>query len=239
MIHYHGLPITPATAAIEAVGGGHAFVSFLHQQQVGIALSVCQSFAVDNGAFSAWKSGRPITDWSPFYAWVESLCRHPSFDWAVMPDDITGDAESNDRLLDQWPLARHIGAPVWHMHEPIERLVRLAREWPRICLGSSGGFAQVGSSMWWDRMNAAMASICDEHGLPITKLHGLRMLNPSVFSHLPLASADSTNIAQNVGIDVRWKGTYAPPTKEARARLIRLRIEAYNGADRWNDPIFT
>lgn len=57
MIHYHGLPITPATAAFAAVGGGHAFVSFRYADQLGLALEICQSFAVDNGAFSAWKSG--------------------------------------------------------------------------------------------------------------------------------------------------------------------------------------
>ncbi len=63
MIHYHGLPITPATAAVRAISGGHAFVSFRHPEQLTIALEVAQSFAVDNGAFSAWRSGEPIDDW--------------------------------------------------------------------------------------------------------------------------------------------------------------------------------
>jgi hypothetical protein len=55
MIHYHGLPITPATAAAKVMTGRHAFVSFAHQQQLDVALEVCQSFALDNGAFSAWR----------------------------------------------------------------------------------------------------------------------------------------------------------------------------------------
>ena len=54
MIHYHGLPITPATAALRAISGGHAFISFMHPDQLTIALESSQSFAVDNGAFSAW-----------------------------------------------------------------------------------------------------------------------------------------------------------------------------------------
>ena len=93
MIHYHGLPITPATAACAAVGGGHAFVSFRYADQLGLALEICQSFAVDNGAFSAWKSGKPITDWTGYYAWVDEICRSPSFDFAVIPDVIDGDEE--------------------------------------------------------------------------------------------------------------------------------------------------
>ena len=56
MIHYHGLPITPASAAAKVLSGRHAFVSYLNPQQLEIAIEVCQSFAVDNGAFSAWKN---------------------------------------------------------------------------------------------------------------------------------------------------------------------------------------
>ena len=43
MIHYHGLPITPTTAAARAVHAGHAFVSFHRPEQLGIALEVAQS----------------------------------------------------------------------------------------------------------------------------------------------------------------------------------------------------
>jgi hypothetical protein len=67
VIHYHGMPITPTTAAAKAVFSGHAFVSFRYPEQLGIVLDVAQSFAVDNGAFSAWRSGSPVTDWNPFY----------------------------------------------------------------------------------------------------------------------------------------------------------------------------
>jgi len=50
MIHYHGLPITPATVANYAVQAGHAFVSYAHADQIGIALKICQSFAINNEA---------------------------------------------------------------------------------------------------------------------------------------------------------------------------------------------
>jgi hypothetical protein len=109
MIHYHGLPISPTTAAAHAISAGHAFISFAHAEQLGIAVNVCQSFAVDNGAFSAWKAGAPITDWRPFYEWAEACRRIPSCDFAVIPDVIDGDEEENDELLDQWPLPRWFG----------------------------------------------------------------------------------------------------------------------------------
>jgi hypothetical protein len=55
-----------------------------------------------------------------------------------------------------------------------------------------------------------------------------------VFTLLPLSSADSTNIGRNVGIDQHWKkGNYLPPTKEARAAVMRARIESHNAATRY------
>lgn len=234
MIHYHGTPITPATAAVYALRGGHAFVSFLHPEHLALVIDVCQSFAVDNGAFSAWRGGAPITDWSDYYEWVREVSRYPSFDFAIIPDVIDGDEVANDELIAEWPFPVWIGAPVWHMHESMDRLKRLASDYPRVCLGSSGAFAQIGTVAWWGRMHEAMDAICDKRGWPACKLHGLRMLDVEVFTRLPFSSADSTNIARNIGIDSRWKGTYTPPTKEARALVIRERIEAQNAPAVWD-----
>jgi hypothetical protein len=233
MIHYHGLPITPATAAVEAVAAGHAFVSFAHSFQLSLAAEACQSFAIDNGAFSAWKQGKPVADWRLFYEWAAMCKRVPSCDFAVIPDVIDGTEADNDALLTEWPLPKWFGAPVWHMHESLNRLERLAATFPRICIGSSGEFAAVGSVAWWGQMARAMRVLCNDDGEPLCKVHGLRMLNPEIFARLPLSSADSTNIARNIGIDQAWRGTYSPPTKEARAALMRRRIESVNGSQRW------
>lgn len=236
MIHYHGSPITPATAALRAINSGHSFVSFQHPEQLGLALEVAQTFAIDNGAFSAWRSGKPIIDWSRYYAWVAELHLYPSFDFAVIPDVIDGDEAANDGLITEWPwrkTAPWVGAPVWHMHESLERLFRLAMEFPRICIGSSGEYAVVGSPRWWIRMAEAMDVLCDKSGRPICKIHGLRMLDPEVFTRFPFASADSTNIGQNIGIDSKWRGPYTPASKESRAQVMRERIEAYQSQTFW------
>lgn len=234
MIHYHGLPITPETAAATVLSAGHGFVSFAEPRNLGLAAAVCQSFAVDNGAFSAWKAGKPIQNWAPFYDWAAACKRIPACDFAVVPDVIDGGEAENDALLAEWPLPRWFGAPVWHMHESMERLERLASGWPRVCIGSSGEFATIGTVAWWGRIAQAMRVVCDDEGQPMVKLHGLRMLNPDVFTRIPFASADSTNIGRNIGIDQAWKGNYMPPTKEARAQVMRSRIESHNAPARWS-----
>ena len=55
----------------------------------------------------------------------------------------------------------------------------------------------------------------------------------NMFSRLPLASADSTNIGRNIGIDQAWRGTYTPPDKATRARVMRARIESVNAPAVW------
>lgn len=234
MIHYHGLPITPESAAASAVTAGHAFISYRRREQLPLAIAVCQSFAIDNGAFSAWREGSPVTDWQPFYAWAGECLRVPSCDFAVIPDVIDGDEKANDALLAEWPLPRWFGAPVWHLHESLARLQVLVTNWPRVCFGSSGEFAQIRTQQWWRRMAEAMRVACDDDGRPLARLHGLRMLDPQVFTQFPFASVDSTNIGMNVGKDQNWRGPYQPATKEARAVVMRNRIEAHNAPARWD-----
>jgi hypothetical protein len=239
MIHYHGLPITPTTAAALAVTAGHAFVSYAHSDQLPIAIEVCQSFAVDNGAFSAWKKGTPVLDWSGYYDWSLSAKLTPSCDFAVIPDVIDGSESDNDALLAEWPHGNWFGTPVWHLNESISRLERLAADYPRVCFGSSGQYANIGTTDWWVQMAVAIRAISDKYGRPMVKIHGLRMLNPCVFTKFPFASADSTNIGRNIGIDQSWKGNYMPPSKEIRAQVMRTRIESYNAPARWSFAIPT
>lgn len=229
MIPYHGLPVTPATAAAKLLAGRHAFVSHAHPEQIEIAVEVARSFALDNGAFSAWTRGHK-PDWERYYGWVSDLLRFPGFDFAVIPDSIEGGEEENDALISAWPHG-HAGAPVWHLHESLERLDRLSREWPRVCIGSSGDFSRPGSPAWWGRMSEAMGVACDD-GFPRTKLHGLRMMDPELRS-IPFSSVDSTSVGQNVGIDGAWRGPYSPPTKEWRAVILAERYEQTPCAQRW------
>lgn len=232
MIHYHGGPITPDPCAIKAWRARHAFVSFAAPQQIGLAARLSQSFALDNGAFSFWKAKRPV-NWLGYYCWVDEWRHHPGCDFAIIPDIIDGSEADNDQLANEWPFPRAHSAVVWHVNESVERLVRLTKEYPRVCIGSSGAFDVSRPSAFLERMAQVMPLIVDRHGRPLCKLHGLRMLNPAIFQKLPLASADSTNVARNIGIDSAWRGTYSPTSKETRASILVERIESVNGACAW------
>lgn len=233
MIHYHGAPITPLEVAGAAWTARHAFVSFESPDQVAFAAEVCQSFALDNGAFSKWQRGEGAVDIRAYVAWVDEWKRHPGFDWCVIPDKIDGTEFENDAMLGAF---REAGGdllnsvPVWHLHESTARLKYLCHAYRRVALGSSGQWAEVGTDAWWERMSEAMDAICDSQGRPPCKLHGLRMLNPTVFSHLPLASADSSNVAQN---HWRERQLYQLTPKMGALKIID-RIEAHASAPKWS-----
>lgn len=230
MIHFHGGPITPDTCALRAWKGRHAFISFAKPYQLPMASDICQSFALDNGAFSFHKQKSKV-DWEEYYEFVARWKNHPRFAFAVIPDVIGGSCEENDQLLADWPHGKFTGAPVWHMNEPDERFIKLCAEYPRVCIGSMGEYDAKKPSLCRARLKDLIRHVVDENGYPITKLHGLRMLNKDIFQEVPFSSADSTNVARNIGINKAWdKSAYAPASKETRAAVLVERIESFNSA---------
>lgn len=237
MIVYHGTPFGGDRGGVTRfLSGRHALIPYPRQEDCQTAMDVCQTVIFDNGAFTAWKQGQPVSDWSGYYDWCDEWHQHPAFAWAIIPDVIDGSEADNDALLNEWP--SHIeGVPVWHLHESFERLDALC-SWPRLCLGSSGEYATLGSKHWMRRMRDAMEIICPgERGRPRTKLHGLRMACSEYTGRFPFASVDSTNVAQNASLLPRF-GTYCSPQRWQRAESIAWRMDALATIDRFNRATF-
>lgn len=232
MIRYHGTPITPDGAALAVLKRGHAMVSFANQQQLHLAFEKAQGVALDNGAFTLWKKNETV-DVAAYAEWVTVWLRHPAFEWAIIPDIIDGAEDANDDLIEQWPFPLELSVPVWHLNESIGKLESLVDWFPRVAIGSAGEYAEIGTQKWWGRISEAMEVACDSDGMPKAKLHGLRQMDPEVFSAIPYHSVDSTNCARNIGIDSRWTGPYVPPSKDIRAMVIRDINENHASAYRW------
>jgi len=191
VMHYHGTPITPVSA-LYALAGRCFCVSHAAPQDVERVHQIGQSVMLDNGAFSAWKAKKP-TNWPAYYEWCERWLQSPST-WAVIPDEIDAGAQMQDALIREWPHGDK-GAPVWHMDEPIDRLLRLIDEWPRICVGSTDQYAVVLSPPWERKMDETWNRVAQTRQF-LPNLHMLRGMQLSG-RRWPFASVDSTDIGRN------------------------------------------
>lgn len=221
-IHYHGTPITPKSVLLE-LAGSHFCVSHTSPQQVELCHQIGQSVMLDNGAFSAWTRGHE-PDWRTYYDWCDKWMECPTT-WAVIPDVVDGGMTENDRMLKQWPFQK--GAPVWHLDEPIVRLERLCAEHEKVCFGSSGQYAEIGTDQWHERVTAAWNRLAKYRHTPwIHMLRGMSLAG----SIYPFASLDSTDIARNhnrpqngaAKMAKRWDGQQCATKWTARAEQITL-----------------
>ncbi len=201
MIHYHGTPITPVRILHE-LAGRHFCVSFADSRDIAVCHDIGQSVMIDNGAYTYWQRNRiqnTVRTWSAYYTWVRPWLDYQTT-WCVIPDLIDGSEQENDAMIQEWcskvGMLGFRAAPVWHIHESIDRLWHLVAGWPRVCFGSSGDYAQVGSPRWNNRMNAVFNEICRGSGTPPAWIHMLRGMSLSG-SIYPFASVDSTDIARN------------------------------------------
>ena len=231
MIHYHGTPITPTALLREQLAGRHFCVPFPAPYQARLCHDIGQSVMLDNGAFSTWKRGHKA-DWPAFYAWAEEWLAFPTT-WAVVPDVIDAGPDAQDALLAQWPFGSK-GSPVWHMDEPIDRLVRLLDAWPRVCIGSTNQFdppyRRRGAVGWTLRGAQSRSGIGSSRGF--TCSGGLQCSG----KEWPFGSVDSTDIARNHNRAARRAGEMAAEWARApseRPGLMAARWDAMQCPGVW------
>lgn len=233
MIKYHGTPIGGTKLdALKFLSGRHALISYATKGHIAEVLECCESFCLDNGAFTIWKTTGGKIDVDGYMEWVDLYRKHPSFDFALIPDVIGGTEEENDELLKEWG-DRPNSVPVYHLGESVDRFKMLASRYDKVAFGSTDKWPRNGSKAWWVNMADLMDEITDVNGLFPCKIHGLRMLDPNLFKYLPLHSGDSTNAAVN-GHLCQKKGIHPAVERWQGNERIAQRIEAYQSAQFWD-----
>lgn len=210
-----GLPLTPARH-LDEIAGASFCVSFATRASLGRQLDQAidavggtEILLVDNGAFSAWRSGTPL-DIEGFARWAADILDRCPQAVAVVPDVIDGDAAANDAMLVEFrgvclELGLYIDPDrtmaVWHMHEPLERLTGLIEAgYAYLAIGSSGEYAQPGTPEWHARIAEALAAIetlvAESNGA--YRRPWLHMMRAQAEAHrYPFDSSDSCNLAVN------------------------------------------
>lgn len=221
----HGLPINGThngQAAIDALAGGSFLASYWYARpgsnklgsQVDRAIELVgadETFWLDNGAFTAFKNGISIADdeayLDGFYAWAEDITDRCPQALVIIPDVIDGSTAQNDDMIRE-ALGSSIGhermVPVWHLHEDLDWLTSLAKDFNHVAIGSSGDFWKVNSPEWKARIDEMFTHLDALYADPDfaaayvqPKIHMLRGI--AVMDAHRFDSADSVNIAVNHG----------------------------------------
>lgn len=238
MLKFHGTPIGGSKKdAIMFLSGRNALFSYFNKGHIEEVIECCDLFVVDNGAFSHWRTTGGTLDIDGYAKFVETYQKLPNHLFHIIPDVIDGTEEQNDKMLEQWESMNISTAgsssPVFHLGESLDRFDRLSKKYSTVCLGSTSKWPRNGSKGWWELMSEFMTAICDSNGRPKCKLHGLRMLDPRIFTKLPLFSADSTNAAVN-GHRCMKEGALKDLERWQGNIRIAQRIEHWQSAKCWS-----
>ena len=230
MIKYHGSPISGSQQdQLKFYKNRHALISYASKSpRQNLITESCQSFCVDNGAYSVWKKGS-VLDWGEFYDWLQIWLTHPKFDFFFIPDDIGGDKNSNNKLVASCRLKfsqRHLCCPVFHLGEDLDRFTFFKElGYTRVALGSTPDF-ELRTPKFWEEMRNIFDFITDSTGVPLFKVHGLRMLRSSIIQEFPFSSGDSSTAGIKSAFDYIWEDyPFAPLSKSGRANLVADKLE--------------
>lgn len=193
MKKFYVTPVSPLAVFDKYLADKNLVISYLRPDNYRRAVKNNQIIYFDNGAFTFFR--KKITpNYAKFYKFLEGK----TFQYFFIPDIIDGTEEQNDKLIQEVPEhLKNKAIPVFHLHESLERLKILIKEWAYIALGSSGKYWKFGTKEWFARMDKIMQIVCDKDGKPLVKIHMLRCLNKDIFTKYPFYNGDSSNFARN------------------------------------------
>lgn len=225
MQHYHGTPISGSCYDILPFFENRKFlVSFEYQSQLKVVSKLSSGFLLDNGAFSHWKKGKGTINVNRYKDFVQTYDTYRNYDWCFIPDIIDGAVKENDAMIGRWlnSYGSYKSVPVFHYHEPLERLAYLCEYFPVVALGSSEEYRDIGTPKWHERTKEIFKLY--DSKLQDTKLHGLRMLNKKIFTKYPYYSGDSTNVGRNI---MFYKDRHVIATRLEAAETLAKSIESH------------
>jgi len=207
MIFYHGSYLGGATHIITPFFTGRNFlISMEYPRFSEYVKNQSSGFILDNGAFTLWKKGFGDVDVYKYIDFVKSFDSCDNYDYSFIPDKIDGTEKQNDDYIEKWLnlYGDFKSVPVWHYHESFDRLRLLLASFDMVALGSSGEYATINSVDWKNRTNKIFEVYRNMNCL--TKLHGLRVLNPKIFTQYEYFSGDSSNLGRNNGSYMKRHG---------------------------------
>lgn len=182
---------------------------------------IYRDWVMDSGAFSAHASGNAIDLLAYIEKCKELLANDPTLT-EVFALDVIGDWRASMKNLEQMWKAGVPAIPAYHVGEPTDVLMTLARDYPKIALGGCVGF----------RGRDAFAAQCFARVWP-KKIHGFGFNGEKSIMALPWHSCDSTSWEIGPCAFGRWN-TFGGKALSVRGSKQNLRgeVEFYLSLER-------
>lgn len=218
--------------AFFAVGDSHTAYRLLHGRRILISFAYVGSswlprrdvpelaaaaseVLIDSGAFTAWRSGKPI-ELGRYVDWLSTEAPAASGAFVL---DVIGDAEASARnharmreLLPPW---RDRLVPVWHEGDPLEHLDEYVARASIVGLGRIEGRRSELKTL--DFYDLAF----NRH--PNARFHALGNASPSTLEPYPFTSFDSTTWQRDAAYSNAAKWPYNRCSRDTR---MRAHVEA-------------
>jgi hypothetical protein len=141
---------------------------------------------LDSGAFSAFTRNSSV-DRDEYMAYIK---KNEKFIECYINLDVIGDAEAGWANQEYFESHGLNPMPVFHPGDDLKYLERCL-EYDYFCLGGIAG--KNSSSRRLPFLDKCFRIICDNNGIPKSKVHGLGVTSPAMLRRYPFYSVDSTS----------------------------------------------
>jgi hypothetical protein len=149
-------------------------------------------FMLDSGAYSAWTKGVKID----IDEYCEFIKKHKDFIDHYIVLDVIGDAEKSLEAQKYMESQGLSPLPVFHQGEDWKYLEYYANNYEYICI-SPLSYSANGGSMAQFLDQCFEKHVCDKHGMPKCKVHGLGLTTVKMMTRYPWYSVDSATWVLN------------------------------------------
>ena len=175
-----------------------------------------RDWVLDSGAFSAHNSGTVISLEAYIEKCLELLSSDPTLT-EVFALDVIGDHKASLHNCERMWEAGVPAIPCYHINEPVEALLHLAKEYPKIALG---GVARQKRGV-----KLEFAKQCFSRVWP-KKIHGFGFADQNCLLALPFHSTDATNWELGPCAFGRWI-SYGKLSVRGSRQNLRAEVEWY------------
>jgi hypothetical protein len=182
---------------------------------------VIRDWVMDSGAFSAHVSGTEI-DLDHYTNVCKALLATDELLTEVYALDVIGDHKASIRNTERMWEAGVEAIPTFHYGEPVEALLHLAKNYPKIALG--------GVARMRDKRRIEWAKACFAHVWP-ARIHGFGICTEPALTQLPFHSADATTWDNSPCRFGHWK-TYGNASVRGSDHDLRCEVEWFMRLER-------